>query len=619
MPSHNDNPRLKLSLWNPMEPTDTKDCQINIAIPGVTNDNQHQAATFTTLGREEKKLIASHLDSLVHAYQEEYVEHMATYEYATVPKSKAQDIDAGLYVDTEFDDHVGMCPNHQPGLVKARDTTGDKARYCFGGSSLPGERVCDAGIPDFASPAEVHGDDNYSTVQLYEKTFAYHANYYMSTFSRELLDGVSEMSDRDAITISTQGTWNRIENVVSLSKRWKGPISFALLLDGREQLAELEALVASNEHIAKYVDFHVVWRMDHHHTDTDAFYPINLLRNMALHPVITSHVFIIDVDNIPNAPHDRYLEWIESAEESTQVKDIDSKSACPGLHAFVPPAVEMNAEALAAMYSENESDDTITKSQVVDGFFDGRVSPMHLYFSPAYIPTNHYTWAESTEVDLLPYLTRFEPYYVARMPIPVFNDTFVNRGGNFAQQMYEMAAGGYSLHRLPEAFIVDIPHTKETAVDKTEPNAPDTPDATEATVEVEVEVEPSANEVVLAKQVLGGEGLNGNTAQPTIEEHKYASVTDAQNTVEKENPQKSNADEETTAVEENMTQQAHMDENFVATMWDNFHAYVVHRYRFNMPTPQTGDPQFRTYRRSQEKAIEALWHMLGSKESIQTT
>ena len=52
----------------------------------------------------------------------------------------------------------------------------------------------------------------------------------------------------------------------------------------------------------------------------------------------------------------------------------------------------------------------------------------------------------------------FEPYYIAKMSIPLFNSSFVDRGGNFAQQTYEMAAGGYRFFVLPKVFLLDIPH-----------------------------------------------------------------------------------------------------------------------------------------------------------------
>ena len=60
---------------------------------------------------------------------------------------------------------------------------------------------------------------------------------------------------------------------------------------------------------------------------------------------------------------------------------------------------------------------------------------MHTYYPPAYVPTNHLEWLDSTDVTEIPYLTRFEPYYVARLPVPRFNESFINRGGNYAQQV----------------------------------------------------------------------------------------------------------------------------------------------------------------------------------------
>jgi hypothetical protein len=39
------------------------------------------------------------------------------------------------------------------------------------------------------------------------------------------------------------------------------------------------------------------------------------------------------------------------------------------------------------------------------------------------------------EVD---YVIRFEPYYITRAPAPLFGWDFVDRGGNFAQQVHRL-------------------------------------------------------------------------------------------------------------------------------------------------------------------------------------
>lgn len=93
------------------------------------------------------------------------------------------------------------------------------------------------------------------------------------------------------------------------------------------------------------MDLHVAWRLDHTMDDADAFYPINMLRNMALQNVVTGRVLVMDVDNIPNGPMKDFQKWMTEAEE--EVKPLRNESVCPGLEAFIPPAVEMNAERVA--------------------------------------------------------------------------------------------------------------------------------------------------------------------------------------------------------------------------------------------------------------------------------
>ncbi|KNC74550.1 hypothetical protein SARC_12908, partial [Sphaeroforma arctica JP610] len=79
---------------------------------------------------------------------------------------------------------------------------------------------------------------------------------------------------------------------------------------------------------------------------------------------------------------------------------------------------------------------TISKAKAVEAMYNKLASPMHSYFHAAYIPTNHVKWMKSGEDVFyeVPYTMRFEPYYIARAPIPMFNPGFVDRGGNFAQQ-----------------------------------------------------------------------------------------------------------------------------------------------------------------------------------------
>eukprot|EP00123_Amoebidium_parasiticum_P016829 comp23599_c1_seq2/m.40095 comp23599_c1_seq2/g.40095 ORF comp23599_c1_seq2/g.40095 comp23599_c1_seq2/m.40095 type:complete len:593 (-) comp23599_c1_seq2:682-2460(-) len=499
------------------------------------------------LTREEKDRIAFHLQDVIMDYQADYVGYMQKHRYqwhGPRPTDNSTIVHPGPLAVL----HTQSCQAHEPGLVRTTHST-DRG-YCFGTAKIAGERVCDQKAPNYLSVAP---GQKFATFMLYNRTFGYVPYYHTSRFTAR---GRKNKDLRtNAITVTSQGSWNRIEHVVHLAKLWRGPISFALLLDNRNQIEELDRILSGIVELSEYLDLHIVWRHDHEMTDPDAFYPINMLRNMGMQPVETGLVFVLDVDNIPNASHDQYARWISDAERS--VRNASAAAECPGLDAFVPPAVEMLAPRLERLYLQNNSTDTLKKDTLVDAFFDGTALPMHLYFGPAYVPTNHFAWARSKTVDRLPYVTRFEPYYIARHPVPLFNESFVNRGGNYAQQVYEMNAAGYTLWRLPHAFMVDIPHTKP---------AP-TPAAATA---------GSTNENSSLE-----EGKKGATAN----------------------------------VQDNGTKQAHHDQDFIAKTWEQFHEYLPHRYRFHVPNPSVTDVPFRMYRRSQEKVVNAMWHMLGSMEA----
>lgn len=469
--------------------------------------------------------------------------------------------------------HAHKCRGHEPGLVRVK---GESDRlYCFGTTTREGERVCDVEHHDYTKLADAKR--GYDVYELYEKKFAHKPFFHTSEWTLGTRAGKLAGSDnnakpsRDTITAMSQGSWNRLEHLQKLVKIWQGPVSFALLLDSPDQLDQLESILAENEDMRRHVDLHVSWRLGHKMDDPDAFYPINMLRNMALLPIKSGYAFVIDVDNIPNARMSKYSAWTEKAEEA--VKPHAKIQSCPGLTAFVPPAVEMSAERLARMYRANERAGakplTLSKRKLVEGFYDGTVQPMHVYFGPAYVPTNHFAWAKSNSVDPLPYLTRFEPYYIARVPLPLFNESFVNRGGNYAQQVYEMHAAGYNFFRLPTAFIVDIPHARA------EKHSAPTPAASASSEPVGRRTPDSAS---------SSSNNNNNNQGGAI-------------------------------VTENHTKQAVHDENFIANLWVSFSDWVSHRYGHHMPSPKVTDPNFRKYRRSQEKVTNAMWHLLGTTEA----
>lgn len=223
----------------------------------------------------------------------------------------------------------------------------------------------------------------------------------------------------------------------------------------------------------------------------------------------------------------------------------------------------MTVDRLERMYRANEQAGappyTLSKSTLVEGFYDGSVVPMaHDIFTPAYGPINYFSWALSRNVDKVAYLMRFEPYYIARVPVPLFNETFVNRGGNFAQQVLEMHAAGYEFYRMPDAFVVDIPHVSVASRSAAQ----------------------AAN----------------RTTSPDVDGQKQ--------------PQRRAA-----RVPENHTKWLPHDAKFIDKLWVAFSEWVSHRYGHNLPTPLSADPAFRKYRKAQDKVLGVMFRLLATREA----
>ncbi len=76
----------------------------------------------------------------------------------------------------------------------------------------------------------------------------------------------------------------------AICKHWEGPVSLALYVSDAEAQQFLRYAQASEVlKNRKNVGYHIVYK-------EGQFYPVNLVRNVALHNVNTPYVFLTDVD-----------------------------------------------------------------------------------------------------------------------------------------------------------------------------------------------------------------------------------------------------------------------------------------------------------------------------------
>lgn len=437
--------------------------------------------------------------------------------------------------------HMTECPSFNPGKVHIFS---NMRSFCFGTANIPGQRLCNKIMPDYTQ--KLNNGFQWLQTNIRGTVYLIRPYFIASKISDDLYN-------KDMITISTQGSWNRLHYILPLVERWRGPIEVALLLNAPSQLETLRQYVDKHDLIKQYVNIHIVYRHGPSNSTTDCghslndsetaillasgipfrtllhitvknnaymykcqttcigygaplsechedevicgrdekygsldiqaanlilalqndahihpncpmrndHYPINLLRNVAQQHVRTRWIMVSDIDAIPNGCMSFFRKNLMITYQHVLDNLKPNQISCPGLYAFISPAIEIK-QNLTIRYNQDKEYQTcefIDKNQITDMMYRGKAGPMHMHFAPGYMPTQYINWLTKTTPYEVPYTLRFEPYYIALNPVPLFDESFVDRGGNFAQQVLEMYASGYRFFVIPNVFVVDTPHT----------------------------------------------------------------------------------------------------------------------------------------------------------------
>ncbi|XP_031341778.1 LARGE xylosyl- and glucuronyltransferase 1-like isoform X2 [Photinus pyralis] len=96
------------------------------------------------------------------------------------------------------------------------------------------------------------------------------------------------------VTLVTHLSYDKLPVFEDMCRRWRGPVSVALYIAEENFSKALDFIKRSSVlHRRHNIAYHAV-------ITRGRFYPANLLRNVALRNVVTSHVFPLDVDFMPN-------------------------------------------------------------------------------------------------------------------------------------------------------------------------------------------------------------------------------------------------------------------------------------------------------------------------------
>uniref|UniRef100_A0A673BZG4 LARGE xylosyl- and glucuronyltransferase 2 n=1 Tax=Sphaeramia orbicularis TaxID=375764 RepID=A0A673BZG4_9TELE len=233
----------------------------------------------------------------------------------------------------------------------------------------------------------------------------------------------------------------RLQMLEAICKHWEGPISLALYMSDAEAQQFLRYAQASEVlKNRKNVGYHVVYK-------EGQFYPVNLVRNVALKNANTPYVFLTDVDFLPMYGLYDYLR-----RSVVQMDMSNTKKA------LVVPAFETLRYRLSFPKS---------KAELLSMLDMGTLYTFRYHVWPkGHAPTNYAKWRTATTPYKVEWEPDFEPYVVVKRDCPEYDQRFVGFGWNKVSHIMELDAQEYDLMVLPNAFMIHMPHAPSFDISK---------------------------------------------------------------------------------------------------------------------------------------------------------
>ncbi|XP_044870836.1 LARGE xylosyl- and glucuronyltransferase 2 isoform X2 [Mauremys mutica] len=243
------------------------------------------------------------------------------------------------------------------------------------------------------------------------------------------------------VTLVAQLSMDRLQMLEAICKHWAGPISLALYMSDAEaqqflRYAQGSEVLSSRRNVA----YHIVYK-------EGQFYPVNLLRNVALTNAETPYVFLTDIDFLPMYGLYDYLR------NSIRQLELPQRKA-----ALIVPAFETLRYRLAFPKS---------KAELLSMLDMGSLYTFRYHVWPkGHAPTDYAKWRTATVPYRVEWQPDFEPYVVVRRDCPQYDQRFVGFGWNKVSHIMELDAQEYELLVLPNAFMIHMPHAPSFDISK---------------------------------------------------------------------------------------------------------------------------------------------------------
>ena len=245
------------------------------------------------------------------------------------------------------------------------------------------------------------------------------------------LDFSYKSKSTNDVTLVAQMSMDRLHMLEPLCKQWDGPLSISLYASDAD-LDQLNSLISSSPLLKSYkkLALHVVFRQG-------KYFPVNILRNVALHASSTPYVFLSDIDFLPRP--DLY----EYTKEAVRVLGGSRR-------ALVIPAFESLLYRTKLPANKSELISMLDKKEVF--------SFRYHVWKDGHAPTNFEHWKGTHRPYKVTWAENFEPYVVVQRNVTPYDERFIGFGWNKVSHIMELNYQGYEFIVLPDAYILHMPH-----------------------------------------------------------------------------------------------------------------------------------------------------------------
>lgn len=269
------------------------------------------------------------------------------------------------------------------------------------------------------------------------KVTKYRTHLYYIDFSYE------PSTDGTDVTLVAQLSMDRLINIEPLARHFDGPISLALYMTDSE-VDTFYSYVMESEVLRerRNIGYHIVYK-------DGSYYPINILRNIALKQAVTPYVFLTDVDFLPMYSLYDYLKKMV-----TELKMESSPEK-----ALVVPAFESQRYRMSFPK---------TKQDLIQMLDSGTLFTFRYHvWTKGHSPTDYERWRTSSFPYRISWQPDFEPYIlVHKKNLPEYDARFVGFGWNKVSHIMQLFANGYQFIVLPNAFIIHMPHAPSFDIER---------------------------------------------------------------------------------------------------------------------------------------------------------